>query len=121
MEARTNKCTEFSKVNINKIINKKIANLRSVGKERVRKKSRAAKNIVEANESEDTMQFTDEARCSNSPNESEVANKSHLVNMPLSNGIIFPDNVTSDDSSIIDIVDFSSELQDLSGLMTYNF
>lgn len=80
MKARTNKCPKYSKTNINKIINKKIANLSSVGKGKRKKWSRKTQdNINLENEQEQTMIAIDKVDAkdlSDSSNGSDVANKS---------------------------------------------
>ncbi len=75
MEARTNKCPKFSRVNINKIINKKIANLADGVKPRTKTKNREVKNVGRTNATEEVTNFIDEADAtfsSNSSNEPDV-------------------------------------------------
>lgn len=126
MKARTNKCPKYSKSNINKIINKKIANLSAVGKGKRKKRSRKTQDNInmenDSSEQEQTMIAIDKVDAkdlSDSFNASDVANKSD--NSSELNEISVSNNDDDHSALLINIDLQDLQLVDLSSLMSGTF
>lgn len=126
MAARTEKSEKYKRTKINRVINKKIANLRAVGngKPKHKKKVRAAdddvdlsNDICERNEAIKTNDEVNSTGSSNVPNTSELANISEFVNTTESNNpnettnasesLSWPESFNPEPTSALNYVDLS--------------